>query len=113
YLPVSFHVFLYDADPHRELRSFPTRRSSDLEGREEYLAKRRRVLVSTAHLIEIDLLRAGLRVPMRQPLPSLPYFAFVGRFEQRRSEEHTSELQSRGHLVCRLLLEKKKQMITQ
>src|SRR5690625_6197328 len=27
---------------------------------------------------------------------------------QLRSEEHTSELQSRGHLVCRLLLEKKK-----
>src|SRR5690625_6197551 len=27
-----------------------------------------------------------------------------------RSEEHTSELQSRGHLVCRLLLEKKKQV---
>src|SRR5437870_8888015 len=26
----------------------------------------------------------------------------------QRSEEHTSELQSRGHLVCRLLLEKKK-----
>src|SRR5439155_23817864 len=30
-----------------------------------------------------------------------------GRPDQR-SEEHTSELQSRGHLVCRLLLEKKK-----
>src|SRR5690554_7223836 len=29
-----------------------------------------------------------------------------------RSEEHTSELQSRPHLVCRLLLEKKKTMIT-
>src|SRR5437870_13212942 len=28
----------------------------------------------------------------------------------RRSEEHTSELQSRGHLVCRLLLEKKKKI---
>src|SRR6266702_7258033 len=28
--------------------------------------------------------------------------------EGKRSEEHTSELQSRGHLVCRLLLEKKK-----
>src|SRR5207253_7767489 len=28
--------------------------------------------------------------------------------ESVRSEEHTSELQSRGHLVCRLLLEKKK-----
>src|SRR5439155_3881752 len=30
--------------------------------------------------------------------------------ERLRSEEHTSELQSRGHLVCRLLLEKKKNM---
>src|SRR5207253_7635315 len=29
------------------------------------------------------------------------------RRDHRRSEEHTSELQSRGHLVCRLLLEKK------
>src|SRR5436305_3238774 len=29
--------------------------------------------------------------------------------ESRRSEEHTSELQSRPHLVCRLLLEKKKE----
>src|SRR5690625_5847837 len=29
-------------------------------------------------------------------------------FLAERSEEHTSELQSRGHLVCRLLLEKKK-----
>src|SRR5690625_6247470 len=29
-------------------------------------------------------------------------------FRMERSEEHTSELQSRGHLVCRLLLEKKK-----
>src|SRR5690625_6971512 len=28
-----------------------------------------------------------------------------------RSEEHTSELQSRGHLVCRLLLEKKKEIV--
>src|SRR5690625_7090797 len=28
--------------------------------------------------------------------------------QKQRSEEHTSELQSRGHLVCRLLLEKKK-----
>src|SRR5690625_6489860 len=28
--------------------------------------------------------------------------------EARRSEEHTSELQSRGHLVCRILLENKK-----
>src|SRR3712207_7610146 len=32
--------------------------------------------------------------------------------DQCRSEEHTSELQSRQYLVCRLLLEKKKQSIT-
>src|SRR3712207_8333439 len=32
-------------------------------------------------------------------------------FEQVRSEEHTSELQSRQYLVCRLLLEKKKTII--
>src|SRR5690554_7459104 len=35
----------------------------------------------------------------------------VARRCPRRSEEHTSELQSRPHLVCRLLLEKKKPLI--
>src|SRR2546429_3695059 len=34
-----------------------------------------------------------------------------GAFAFQRSEEHTSELQSRLHLVCRLLLEKKKNII--
>src|SRR3712207_8499330 len=37
--------------------------------------------------------------------------AAVGR-DQARSEEHTSELQSRQYLVCRLLLEKKKNTLT-
>src|SRR5207253_6804912 len=37
---------------------------------------------------------------------------FVPDSTSTRSEEHTSELQSRGHLVCRLLLEKKKKKIT-
>src|SRR3712207_9085970 len=39
-----------------------------------------------------------------------PFDHRVGRFEEAftRSEEHTSELQSRQYLVCRLLLEKKK-----
>src|SRR5690625_6107216 len=32
-------------------------------------------------------------------------------WSRTRSEEHTSELQSRGHLVCRLLLEKKKYIL--
>src|SRR5439155_15138919 len=41
-------------------------------------------------------------------LPELPDNAWK-LHDKRRSEEHTSELQSRGHLVCRLLLEKKKE----
>src|SRR5690625_5950727 len=36
-----------------------------------------------------------------------PTGGFLVGFVPARSEEHTSELQSRGHLVCRLLLEKK------
>src|SRR5690625_5331195 len=45
-----------------------------------------------------------------QALFLMPLFALWPDFQsalKRRSEEHTSELQSRGHLVCRLLLEKK------
>src|SRR5690554_7675667 len=38
---------------------------------------------------------------------SLEIFVFTKKGKQLRSEEHTSELQSRPHLVCRLLLEKK------
>ena len=38
-------------------------------GHQEYLAKRQRLLLSTVHLLEIDLLRMGERVPMKQPLP--------------------------------------------
>src|SRR5690625_6298546 len=34
-------------------------------------------------------------------------FLILSLVNDKRSEEHTSELQSRGHLVCRLLLEKK------
>src|SRR5690625_6048608 len=49
---------------------------------------------------------------LRYVLPFFPPSALMkGNTSSRiiRSEEHTSELQSRGHLVCRLLLEKKKQ----
>src|SRR5690625_6434947 len=42
------------------------------------------------------------------PTPRVLLLAAVGGIALGRSEEHTSELQSRGHLVCRLLLEKKK-----
>src|SRR5690606_28568375 len=42
----------------------------------------------------------------------LPLQAYRRPRHQRRSEEHTSELQSRENLVCRLLLEKKKKIKT-
>src|SRR5207253_5399298 len=42
----------------------------------------------------------------------LPFNYSDGYDSTIRSEEHTSELQSRGHLVCRLLLEKKKNIHT-
>src|SRR2546422_7794027 len=42
------------------------------------------------------------------PTPSQVGKTKVGGIDLNRSEEHTSELQSRLHLVCRLLLEKKK-----
>src|SRR3989442_4680544 len=49
------------------------------------------------------LLLVQRSAPTAAPSPALPVIA-------PRSEEHTSELQSRPHLVCRLLLEKKKQV---
>src|SRR3712207_8129877 len=47
-----------------------------------------------------------------RPRTACPQQAVVGRVdaEGSRSEEHTSELQSRQYLVCRLLLEKKKKI---
>src|SRR2546422_8585253 len=65
---------------------FPTRRSSDL-GRAETL----------------PLALTGIRDPCAHDRRADP-----GPAALERSEEHTSELQSRLHLVCRLLLEKKK-----
>jgi hypothetical protein len=53
------------------------------EGREEYLAKRGRLLLSTAHLLEIDLLRQGQRVPMFQALPHAAYFVLLSRSDKR------------------------------
>src|SRR3989449_5961102 len=51
----------------------------------------------------------GLRVRPNTSLKVFPPAANSGQLVlPRRSEEHTSELQSRLHLVCRLLLEKKK-----
>src|SRR5439155_8783264 len=86
--------FHWSAD-HPDLHSFPTRRSSDLPG----------------HRAD-DHRRAPRRAHGRRRLGDLLPGRLAGRRRRspsrRRSEEHTSELQSRGHLVCRLLLEKKK-----
>jgi hypothetical protein len=52
-------------------------------GGREYAAKRQQYLHGPAHLIEIDLLRAGARFPVREPLPPEPYFVFLSRAERR------------------------------
>ena len=59
----------------------PTNKRGD--GYEEYVTKRQRILLSRAHLLEIDLLREGKRVPMQEPLPTAPYFVFLSRAEKR------------------------------
>src|SRR2546429_6379927 len=61
----------------------------------------------------LPIYRAGLQVQDRLiPPPQVPsvdrYEVSPDYFPAMRSEEHTSELQSRLHLVCRLLLEKEK-----
>lgn len=59
----------------------PTNKQGD--GREEYLRRRQRLLLSTAHLMEIDLLRKGKRIPTEEPLPAQPYFVFLSRANRR------------------------------
>src|SRR5215203_374675 len=71
---------------HRDLHSFPTRRSSDLTARDAGHHRLRR--------------RAPYRGGDRR-----------ASAQAVRSEEHTSELQSRQYLVCRLMLEKKKKKL--
>jgi hypothetical protein len=64
----------------------PTNKTSR-DGRTEYLAKRNSLLRSRAHLIEIDLLRGGERLPTIESLPTGDYFAFVSRAERRPKAE--------------------------
>src|SRR5437763_17084202 len=52
-------------------------------GRKAYLKRRRKLLMSSAHLIELDLLRRGRRVPMSDALPEQPYFIVLSRAEAR------------------------------
>src|SRR5947207_8572223 len=95
---------------HRDLHSFPTRRSSDLERRREEEERAQDPLhagdgrrTSEQHDERDRGEREQARRARREPGD------LVG--VERRSEEHTSELQSHSDLVCRLLLEKKKQKL--
>src|SRR5207253_4513200 len=75
---------------------------------------RRFAIAAAVFLLTLDSSRAE-RLPIRaytteDGLGSDSVFRIIqDSHGYLRSEEHTSELQSRGHLVCRLLLEKKKQ----
>src|SRR5690606_41801321 len=104
------HHILYGSPDHRDLRSFPTRRSSDLVTlypsfplHEDYArlmgAEVTRIGLTPQGSIDVDALVQAVAQPMRLVLFANPM--------NPRSEEHTSELQSRENLVCRLLLEKK------
>src|SRR3712207_8107660 len=62
-------------------------------------------------LVDWNGIEAGVAAVRRKPIPNGGAPGAVGRSSKKpfsRSEEHTSELQSRQYLVCRLLLEKKK-----
>src|SRR5690606_39868845 len=95
---------------HRDLHSFPTRRSSDLKGFDQTDA--------FFLLPQGPSSREGSAAHEKGPSQSVTPPSLAGKTPNRfvgspsaafpRSEEHTSELQSRENLVCRLLLEKKK-----
>src|SRR5690606_39685482 len=103
---------VYCSGQPRDLSSFPTRRSSDLPAAGERW--------DAAHGPGIPWPGArGSTLPYAGRLNLLVMYGAVGHggaFDALglgkvlggRSEEHTSELQSRENLVCRLLLEKKK-----
>jgi hypothetical protein len=61
----------------------PVNKQPGREAHDEYLRKRRELLRSSAHLIEIDLLRAGRRPPLERPVPAAPYYVILSREERR------------------------------
>lgn len=52
-------------------------------GRTEYLAKRRALIFQNVHLIELDLLFGGRRLPLQDPLPPADYYYLVSRGDRR------------------------------
>src|SRR5262249_58115366 len=95
--------------PH--LHSFPTRRSSDLAFLEicGYLTPlpAREIVSEDLEDLVNRAARHAMTIGYRDDAVE-PTILFGGCLIVRRSEEHTSELQSLTNLVCRLLLEQKK-----
>src|SRR5207244_13635490 len=92
--------------------SFPTRRSSDLP-RGGALKRNGHAGASASSSHEdrkdaVDQARVPGNTACRAASPPRNVRGGSQRVCNKRSEEHTSELQSPDHLVCRLLLEKKK-----
>src|SRR5689334_24729029 len=86
----------------RSLHSFPTRRSSDLDM--IYALQQVQARVNQIR----GSLPNGLDIEIERLTPSLfPILSYNLEGGDPRSEEHTSELQSQFHVVCRLLLEKR------
>lgn len=61
----------------------PINKSPGEDGLEAYLEKRAEFLASRCHLIELDLLRGGERLPMAGPLPKGDYYVYLGRTGRR------------------------------
>src|SRR5207253_9455972 len=105
--------FVLCADDYRHLRSFPTRRSSDLDLLAATLCEHHvvgQVLGDGPlyHVVFTDRPVQTYRDTLTANAQQHRVFhnELLNHGVLKRSEEHTSELQSRGHLVCRLLLEK-------
>src|SRR5207249_12094101 len=90
--------FFQPSPHHQDLHSFPTRRSSDLDS--SFINSG--LIVSRSHPASSII---WLVLRKLAPITSVGYPNTSQIIELARSEEHTSELQSRFDLVCRLLLE--------
>src|SRR5690606_40107967 len=93
-------------DDHRNLHSFPTRRSSDLH--HGHMRASRCEGIGDSQIDAAGSPCDENRRPRKIKIRHKPSSRSIHILKHYRSEEHTSELQSRENLVCRLLLEKKK-----
>lgn len=68
----------------------PTNKVAGDKGRDRYLEKRRDIQNSNVHLVELDLLRGGTRLPMDAPLPAGAYYLIVARGDRRPMADVTA-----------------------